>query len=132
MELGDIFLFINLLKQRSVINYWSGEEEGQWHKWKGKGQWRNAPETTQWNNFDKEMKTKKLVATNGEDILRWGYRIKGMFAIEEGYYLKSNNHQDIAVPIWHKIWREKFWSKVEYFLWLLSHQKTLTWDHLQH
>ena len=76
--------------------------------------------------------TRKLVSANGEDILRWGYRSKDMFTIEEGYFLKSNNHHNIAVPIWKKIWGAKFWPKVEYFLWLLSHRKILTWDHLQH
>ena len=124
LDLGEIFLFKNIPNQRYLCNYWNSDEEGQWRIWKGKEQWRNAPETTQWNNFEKEMKTRTLVATNGEDILRWGYRSKGMFTIEEGYYLKSNNQQDIAIPIWNKIQRMKFWPKVEYFLWLLSHKKT--------
>lgn len=52
-----------------------------------------------------------------------------MFTIKEGYFLKSNNHHNIALPIWQKIWRTKFWPNV---LWFLSHQKTLTWDNLQH
>ena len=55
-----------------------------------------------------------------------------MSTIKEAYFLKSNNNQDVAVPIWHKIWNVKFWPKIEYFMWLLSHKRTLTWDHLQH
>ena len=86
----------------------------------------------QWNNFSKEMKTRTMLRGTGDDILRWGYRLKGMFIIEEPYHIKSNNHQALPGLIWNKIWSVNLWPKVEYFMWFLTHRKTLTWDHLQH
>lgn len=116
LDLGEIFLFTNLPNTRSVVNYWCREDDGQWRKWKGQRQWRNAPETLQWNNFEKEMKTRKLVSANGEEIMRWGYRNKGTFTVEEGYLIKSENHQNMTVPIWKKIWGAILWPKIQHFL----------------
>ena len=86
--MGEIFLFTNLPNQRLLHNYWNNREEVQWRVWKKREQWMNAPATTQWNNLDRELKTRTLVTTAGEDILRLGYRTKGMFTINEAYYLK--------------------------------------------
>lgn len=50
------------------------------------------------------MKNKKMILANGEEILRWGYRTKGMFTIQEFYYIKSTNLHSIIVPLWQEIW----------------------------
>ena len=85
---------------RSLAHYWNGENEGHWRKWRGKYQWLNAPQTLKWNNYDKDMKTRKLAYIHGEYIPRWGHRTKGMFTIQEGYYIKSKNMNSITVPLW--------------------------------
>ena len=125
--LGEIFLFKNFPSRRTIDKYWCQQYDKQWRKLKEKKYWREAPKTIQWNNLQKELKTKKGVATTGEDILRWGYQTRGMFSIQEGYYIRANNLHNIAVPIWKKIWSVKHWPKVEHFLWLLSHSKILTY-----
>lgn len=37
----------------------------------------------------------------------------------------------IKDPLWNKIWDPKIWLKVSTFLWLLCHDKILTWDNLR-
>ena len=56
---------------------------------------------------------------------------KGQFTIKQGYYIHSQQIQHMARPLWKKIWALKHWPKVEYFLWLLSHRRILTWENLQ-
>ena len=54
-----------------------------------------------------------------------------MFTIQEGYNIHANNINNNERSIWKKIWAINHWPKVEYFLWLLSYRKILTWDQLQ-
>lgn len=54
-----------------------------------------------------------------------------MFIINEGYHIRSQNALNNERMIWKKVWVSKHWPKVEYFLWLLSHRKILTWENLQ-
>ena len=76
----------------------------QWRKWKEKADWPNAPDTPQWNNYDKELKTRKITSKKGSDILRWGYQTKGMFTIKEAYNIHSQNNNNNSRSIWNKIW----------------------------
>jgi len=37
------------------------------------------------------MATRKIAKEDGIDILRWGYKIKGMFTIKEDYQLQAEH-----------------------------------------
>jgi len=114
-----------------VQHYWCPTNNAGWRKWKDKSGWQEAPPTQQWDNFTKELKTRKLREAAGPDILRWGYTTKGQYTIKEGYYIQSQQINQIAQPLWKNIWAQKHWPKVQYFLWLLSHRRILTWENLQ-
>jgi hypothetical protein len=131
LDLGEIFLYTNTPTHRLVQHYWCPNNNDVWRTWKDKNGWEAAPPTQQWDNFTKELKTRKLRRVAGSDILRWGYTTKGQFTIKEGYYIHSQQIHQIAQPLWKKIWALKHWPKVEYFLWLLSHCRILTWENLQ-
>ena len=92
--------------------------------------WPDAPKTQQWNNLDKELRTRKIMTTTSSDILRWGYQTKGMFTSNEAYIIHSQINNYNMRSIWRKIWSMNHWPKFEYFLWILSHHRVLTWDNL--
>jgi len=77
-------------------NFWCIDLGEYWRKWKQKQDWPEAPETPQWKLYEKEMETRKIAKKEGLDILRWCYRIKGMFTIKEGYQLQVEclRHQE--------------------------------------
>ena len=130
LELGEIFLYTKTPNHRLLQHYWCQNNNDQWRKWKDRTNWPNTPDTQQWVNFAKELKTRKIRQASGPDILRWGYQTKGKFTIKEGYSIQSQHGLQDTRPIWKKIWALKHWPKVEYFLWLVSHRRILTWENL--
>lgn len=77
------------------------------------------------------MESQKIAISEGPDIIRWGYKIKWMFTIQEGYYLQATHHHEQGPPIWDRIWQEKLWPKISFFLWIIRHGRALTWDQIQ-
>lgn len=39
------------------------------------------------------MEFRKIEISEGPGIIRWGYKIKGIFTIQEGYHLQVAHHQ---------------------------------------
>jgi len=62
------------------------------------------------------MATRKIAKNRGLDILRWGYRIKGMLTIKEGYQLQVEHLKHQETNTWESIWKEKTWSKISFFI----------------
>jgi len=64
------------------------------------------------------------------DILRWGYEDKGIFTTKEAYniIIQEQINRD---NLWERIWDTSNWPKVSTFLWLLGHNRILTWDNLR-
>jgi len=77
------------------------------------------------------METMKIAKAEGPDMLRWGYRIKGMFTIKEGYQLQAEHFMKQKTNIWESIWQEKTWAKVTFLMSILRHGLAITWDQLQ-
>jgi len=50
--------------------------------------------------------------------------------MKEAYNILIKEHMVID-PLWNKIWDPSIWPKVSTFLWLLCHNKILTWDNLR-
>eukprot|EP00253_Pinus_taeda_P028410 PITA_28410 len=77
-----------------------------------------------------ELEKRKIIKEDGPDSLRWGYAEKGTFTSIEAYHIiiKGNYIKD---KIWERIWQPPIWLKISTFLWLLSHNRTLTWDNLR-
>jgi hypothetical protein len=66
----------------------------------------------------------------GPDILRWGYSTAGTFTIKEAYFTTGQSPRKNKEPIWSKVWNPALWPKVSTFLWLVVHNRALTWDNL--
>lgn len=73
---------------------------------------------------------RKIQHSDEKDILRRGYEERGTFTMREAYniLIKTNIVKD---PLWSKIWDPSIWPKISTFLWLLCHNKILTWDNLR-
>eukprot|EP00253_Pinus_taeda_P025774 PITA_25774 len=89
----------------------------------------HGPEEVQ-TALAEELKKRKIIKADGPDSLRWGYAEKGTFTSTEAYHIiiKGNYIKD---KIWERIWQPPIWPKISTFLWLLSHNRTLTWENLR-
>lgn len=131
LDLVEIFLNTNNPTNQTVKNFWEIEIGVQWRKWKRRQHWPEARDFIQWANYDKEMDSRRVVIAEGPYIISWGYRIKGMFTIQEGYHLQAEHQQQQGLPIWEHIWKDKLWPKTTFFLWVVHRGRALTWDQLQ-
>eukprot|EP00253_Pinus_taeda_P002816 PITA_02816 len=77
-----------------------------------------------------EFKKRQILIAAGADILRWGYEEKGIFLAREAYKIITKD-KITKDKIWDRIWSPSLWPKVSTFLWLLSHNRILTWDNLR-
>jgi len=49
------------------------------------------------------MVTRKIAVKDDSDIIRWGKRIKGMFTITKGYYIKVGRTNNPDIKKWDRI-----------------------------
>eukprot|EP00253_Pinus_taeda_P033170 PITA_33170 len=115
-----------------TANQFSSSSTTQKHrKWKGTDQIirEKGYEITQQTLSDK-LKKRKIPIAVGADILRWGYEERGTFTTKEAYNIITND-KIIKDNLWDQIWSSTIWPKVSTFLWLLSHNRILTWDNLR-
>lgn len=80
--------------------------------------------------LDTELMKRKIQFYEEKDILRWGYEEKGTYSTREAYNILIKEHM-VLDSLWSKIWDPSIWPKVSTFLWLLCHNKILTWDNLR-
>lgn len=81
--------------------------------------------------YTKEVELRKIKIRPGRDILRWGKSMKGTYTVKEVYYLATKQEREEGVVDWRVIWADKWWPKVTIFAWLVSKERTLTWDKIQ-
>ena len=77
------------------------------------------------------MESRKIKNRGGPDILRWGKETKGTFTIKEAYNIKIKQAQAEEEQNWRKLWKNKWWSKIQMFAWLVGRKRIITWDQLQ-
>lgn len=82
------------------------------------------------DELEKELCERRIRHSEDRDILRWGYMPKGTFTMSEAYKIMCGDLTP-PDPLWNKIWGFGSWPKVSYFLWLVGHQRILTWDKLR-
>lgn len=88
----------------------------------------SSEQTQQYLNT--ELQKRKITISEEMDTLRWGYEEKGIFTMKEAYKIivQERLNKD---NLWEKIWHAFNWTKVSTFLWLLCHNRILTWDNLR-
>jgi ribonuclease HI len=102
-----------------------------WRKWKTTHQELGIPETVNLQGWHAQANSRKILSQEGPDILRWGYTTAGTFTLKEAYALHTNQPNPNREPVWTKIWNPALWPKISTFLWLIVHNKALTWDNLR-
>ena len=98
-------------------------------EWATRDKWHLLQQQLYSEAFWEELQQRCIRHRIGTDILRWGYKTKGMFSTKESYQL-SNTPIEKPDPCWSKIWDIKSWPKVTTFLWLVLHRRILTWENL--
>eukprot|EP00253_Pinus_taeda_P008595 PITA_08595 len=89
----------------------------------------DSPEAVQRTLAD-ELQKRKILKETEQDKLRWGYEEKGTYTTKEAYLLILKD-QLTKDKLWEKIWSPPIWPKISTFLWLLSHNRILSWDNLR-
>lgn len=79
----EIFLFTNRSANPTTNKFWGSGARSTWREWKSRQHWPNAPDSPQWAAYDKEVNYRRITISKGPDILRWGYKNKGMLTIQE-------------------------------------------------
>eukprot|EP00253_Pinus_taeda_P031749 PITA_31749 len=114
----------------TINNFWNVQSNADHREWKHINQIiPNSTEATQ-SLLSAELKNRKILKEAGKDKLRWGYEEKGIFTAKEAYRLLLNNRFN-KDKVWEKIWQPPIWPKILTFLWLLAHNRILTWDNLR-
>eukprot|EP00253_Pinus_taeda_P029276 PITA_29276 len=111
-------------------SFWEVKDGGTTHFWTDS--WQQlpySPEAVQ-RSLAEELQKRNILKETDQDKLRWGYEEKGTYATKEAYHiiLKDQLTKD---KLWEKIWSTPIWPKISTFLWLLSHNRILTWDNLR-
>jgi hypothetical protein len=103
----------------------------QWRHWKTSNQELGVPENLNLQEWKHYASHQKILNREGPDILRWGHSITGNFSVKEAYYLQGHYQNQDKENIWNKVWNPVLWPKVSTFLWLIAHNRVLTWDNLR-
>jgi hypothetical protein len=102
-----------------------------WRQWKLTHQDLGVTENLNLDSWHTQAKRRQIPVREGADILRWGYSTAGTFTIKEAYNIHSRHQANDKEAIWNKVWNSALWPKVSTFLWLVVHNRTLTWDNLR-
>eukprot|EP00253_Pinus_taeda_P001854 PITA_01854 len=114
----------------SVKNFWNPSSS------QGHRQWIKADQILRQGSLqlqltrDSELMKRRIQLSNERDILRWGYEETGTFTTKEAYNIIIKEHM-VKDPLWSKVRDPSNWPKISTFLWLLCHNKILTWDNLR-
>eukprot|EP00253_Pinus_taeda_P012127 PITA_12127 len=120
----------NFIQQETIDQFWTNNNTFDHREWKeARAILPHGPEEVQ-IALAEELKKRKIIKEDGQDSLRWGYAEKGTFTSTEAYHIIIKGKY-IKDKIWERIWQPPIWPKISTFLWLLSHNKTLTWDNLR-
>lgn len=119
-----------MIPQDTVRKFWKTDTNQEHRQWQDATHFLiNCPEQTK-HYLNAELQKRQVTTLEGMDILRWGYEEKGIFTAKEAYkiIIQDRLNKD---KIWEFIWRSANWLKVSTFLWLLCHNRILTWDNLR-
>eukprot|EP00253_Pinus_taeda_P011019 PITA_11019 len=113
-----------------VSQFWEPQNGQEHRKWKEvRHILSHSPEQSNLTLASKLQKW-KILFSEDMDILRWGYEEKGTFTTQEAYKIIIKERV-VKDKLWNNIWNSTIWPKVSTFLWLLSHNRILTWDNLR-
>eukprot|EP00253_Pinus_taeda_P029073 PITA_29073 len=125
---------VNQLRQEqqlaTVHQFWTHETVNGFRQWLSINQITSNANIAGTDVLENELKKRNIRSQVGADILRWGYTLKGSYSTTEAYNLVG----DFPIrpdPLWGRIWSFKAWPKITHFLWMVGHQKILTWDRLR-
>eukprot|EP00253_Pinus_taeda_P020669 PITA_20669 len=116
--------------QETVNQFWKDNPESDHRTWREALEIiPNSPAAVQ-RSLANELQKRRILKENDQDKLRWGYEEKGTYTTKEAYLITLKDHLT-KDKLWEKIWNPPIWPKISTFLWLLSHNRVLTWDNLR-
>jgi hypothetical protein len=131
-ELATLKRTLHQKAHPKVKDLWMPQSPQQkWRHWKTSHQALGAPEALDLQSWQSQATRRKILCRDGPDILRWGYTTTVTFTIKEAYSLHAHHQNPRKEPIWNKVWHSALWPKISTFLWLLVHNRALTWDNLR-
>lgn len=113
-----------------VKNFWRNSPTQEYQEWLKADQILRQGSTQVQQILDTELTKRRIQHSNEKDILRWGYEEIGTYSMREACNIIIKAHT-VKDPLWSIIWDPSIWPKISTFLWLLCHNKILTWDNLR-
>eukprot|EP00253_Pinus_taeda_P019814 PITA_19814 len=124
---NSMILHRDLIQKHS---FWEDNPESDHRTWREAQEIiPNSPAAVQ-RSLANELQKRRILKENNQDKLRWGYEEKGTYTTKEAYLITLKD-QLTKDKLWEKIWNPPIWPKISTFLWLLSHNRVLTWDNLR-
>eukprot|EP00253_Pinus_taeda_P003415 PITA_03415 len=120
----------NIQSQETVHQFWKDNPESDHRTWREVQEIiPDSPAEVQ-RFLANELQKRRILKETEQDKLRWGYEEKGTYTTKEAYLITLKD-QLTKDKLWEKIWSPPIWPKISTFLWLLSHNRVLTWDNLR-
>eukprot|EP00253_Pinus_taeda_P015540 PITA_15540 len=113
-----------------ISQFWEPHNGKEFRKWKEASHILDHSPENSHLKLSSELQKRKILFSEERDILRWGYEEKGTFTSQEAYKILIRERM-IKDKLWNNIWNSSIWPKISTSLWLLSHNRILTWDNLR-
>eukprot|EP00253_Pinus_taeda_P025039 PITA_25039 len=109
-----------------VKDFWDlAQTSEKWRSWSKLDHGDDSPLKIKVEALGSLLKQRMILATEGQDQLRWGNNNKGNFNLKEAKSILLGLDQR------QLLWKHQGWMKIKLFMWLVQHKKILTWDNIR-
>jgi len=115
-----------------VKDFWDQtNSEGKWRTWKNMDYREDNPLKAKAEALVTLLEQRKILVTGEHDQLIWGNNNAGTFNFKEAKRILLELDSNVPNRVWQNIWRHQGWMKIKLFMWLVHHNKILTWDNIR-
>ena len=101
------------------------------YRWKKSSDWPLGGSLGDWFKLSQILASRECSSLNEPDVLAWEGSSSRKYFVSFGYItLTKQLFGEVEVSWWKKVWNSFFWPKCNFFLWILVHNRCLTWDNL--
>ena len=101
------------------------------YRWKNSSDWPLGGSLGDRFELSEILASRECSSLQDPDVLAWGGASSGKYSVSSGYLaLTKQLFGEVEVSWWKKVWNSFSWPKCNFFLWILVHNRCLTWDNL--
>ena len=101
------------------------------YRWKHSSEWPPGGTDMDRQELSQILASRECPSLLGLDVLAWGGTLSSKYHVSAGYQeITRQLFGDAEVPWWKQVWNKVSWPKCNFFMWLVAHNRSLTWDNL--